>query len=476
MNLTDEQKLIINEIDKEDCQLLKINSVAGSGKTAMLIQIAEKLKPVSAMYLAYNKAIAVESQGKFPSSVRCMTTHSLAYQNTIKPYGLEIGFFNFKDIKEYIPYEFKILSIDIMNKFFLSKYTKFENFRKDTESQEPNVINAYDTAIKYIKKMFAGETNITHAGYLKFYHILLSSGKITPDNIDLLMLDEAGDLNAVTLEIFKLIPATKKIMVGDENQNIYTFNQTINCFEKMQDEGTQLEMTQSFRCESKIAEQIEAFGQEYINSTFKFKGIDKTLLDINDIKTTAYISRNNSQLVSKIIELNLTNTPFNLTRPAYSIFELVMILLNLDPNKRVTSPEWKHLNEDVDKFTNDYGLQKEFQTELKYILYMHDEDSAIKTAANLILNYGSNNIYNAYNSAKKYEKSKNHPYTVCTAHSSKGLQFDKVIVANDLNDSMSKTIERIEEGKDDEKDTDTILLYYVTISRSIKQIKNATHL
>ncbi len=56
------------------------------------------------------------------------------------------------------------------------------------------------------------------------------------------------------------------------------------------------------------------------------------------------------------------------------------------------------------------------------------------------------------------------------------MEFDKVVIANDLNNAMEKTVERIADGKDDQKDTDNILLYYVATSRCLNQIINARYL
>ena len=46
----------------------------------------------------------------------------------------------------------------------------------------------------------------------------------------MLSMDESGDCNSVTIEIFKLLKADIKIMAGDQYQNIYGFNNTINGF------------------------------------------------------------------------------------------------------------------------------------------------------------------------------------------------------------------------------------------------------
>ena len=132
--------------------------------------------------------------------------------------------------------------------------------------------------------MASGNMECSHAFYLKFYHIMLANGSIVHEPFDLLMLDEAGDLNPVTLEIFHLLPATTKIMVGDECQNIYVFNQTINGFESVKDKALNMSMTKSCRVSSKIAPYVESFGQHYINPDMQFQGIDYTPQELSDIR------------------------------------------------------------------------------------------------------------------------------------------------------------------------------------------------
>jgi ABC-type cobalamin/Fe3+-siderophores transport system ATPase subunit len=90
-----------------------------SGKTSVLVAIAKEINPSNGIYLAYNKAIATEASKKFPKNVSCMTTHSLAYQNTVKPSKLKVGWFNWKSIKEQVPYEIRLLIIDLLDEFCL---------------------------------------------------------------------------------------------------------------------------------------------------------------------------------------------------------------------------------------------------------------------------------------------------------------------------------------------------------------------
>lgn len=470
MNLSNEQSKAIEVLQRPETNLLKLNAVAGSGKTHTLRAIADALRPTNGLYLAYNKAIATESKSKFPDSITCMTTHSLAYQNTVKPYKLNIGFFSYRDIKERMPFEDKILVIDTLDKFCTSKYLKVSSYCEDHNISE----SVAKHVGSYMNKMKSGELTVTHGFYLKYYHMLLASGAIEHEPFDLIMLDESGDVNPVTLEIFKLLPSNKKVMVGDQAQAIYTFNGTINGFKAMSNIGEQLTLSQSFRVHASIAKNIEKFMCEYIDELSVFKGIEHEDMSI---KSTAYISRTNGVLIAKIIDCIKTGTAFNLTRPAKSIFELPMILMNLKPSGFISAPQWKFLQDDVNTYYSSSQIQNHYTSALAYIAAEHAFDSSIATACNLLRNNDYNEITNAFKHAKLHEKDKTHALTLGTAHSMKGLEADHVIIAADLNTAIDKLNEKKEDGKTLTKDENAeYLLYYVACSRAIKTIDNAVHL
>jgi len=473
MKYTNEQQAIIDAIQVPQNALIKVDAVAGSGKTTLLQGIAEALKPKNGLYLAYNKAIAVESQQKFPSSVRCMTTHSLAYQNTINSYGLSIGFFNYKDIRERIIFEKKIQVLETMTEWCLSKYPKFELFKMEWGDKHVNVSNEiFDIVEKYFNKMIKGEINITHEGYLKLYHMLLFHEKIKHNVFDMIALDECGDLNEVTLEIFKLLPAKKKLMVGDKQQNIYTFNKTINGFEEMDGVGLQMHITQSFRCSEPVADGIQKFCRNFIDPSIEFVG---TPTPKKHDGTKAIISRNNSTLIGEMINLNHRNIKYNLTRKANVIFELVLIILGLKVGGKIFSPQWKYLQDDVEEWGASYNLREDHRSPRSYIASLYNQDPAIKSALGIVEKYTPQEIYSAYNMAKEHELEKGHVTTLSTCHSMKGLEFSTVYICNDLNESVAKTIEKYgsDPSKYTESQLETMRLYYVAVSRCINKLENA---
>ncbi len=82
------------ELTKEQCDIInstgdiKINAVAGSGKTTTIIEYAAK-RPKSSkiLYLAFNKSVKLEAVRKFADkgldNVNIETAHSLAYKHIV---------------------------------------------------------------------------------------------------------------------------------------------------------------------------------------------------------------------------------------------------------------------------------------------------------------------------------------------------------------------------------------------------------
>lgn len=81
MELTSEQLKIINSEGN-----IKINAVAGSGKTTTMLEYAKARPNRKILYLAFNKSVKLEAVKKFKhhglDHVNVETAHSLAY-NTL---------------------------------------------------------------------------------------------------------------------------------------------------------------------------------------------------------------------------------------------------------------------------------------------------------------------------------------------------------------------------------------------------------
>ena len=89
--LTEEQIAIINSTGN-----IRINAVAGSGKTTTIIEYAASRPPSSKiLYLAFNKSVRLEAARKFEArglnNVKVETAHSLAYKHIVFSNGFKIG-------------------------------------------------------------------------------------------------------------------------------------------------------------------------------------------------------------------------------------------------------------------------------------------------------------------------------------------------------------------------------------------------
>jgi F-box protein 18 (helicase) len=472
--LTQEQQVVVEYTKSAKDELLLVDSVAGSGKTTLLVAIAEELKHdpnvESGLYLAYNKAIATSSGKKFPSYVDCRTTHSLAYQATVRPLKLEVGFFGYKDIKEKIPYNEKYLLVEDVKEFCLSSHLTYNAYAK--ANKRPNAAMAN----KYLDLMTQGSITCTHDFYLKLFHILLATEEIEQTKYDLILLDEAGDLNEVTLEIFRLLKGNVKIAVGDPQQNIYTFNHTINCFEQLSEEGTTFRLSKSFRVPTHIAKPIEKFCKAYLDPDMEFEGTDS---GNTDVVTRGYISRTNGGLINKLIELNRSRTAYGLVRKAQEIFKVPLLIAGLKYQGKIYDPAYRHVQEDVDNwYDNDKGVKRDYPTLYGYLKNKHSEDLSLMQAMSLVGKHGKGAIFEAYAEAKSHEGTKQN-LMLLTAHSSKGLEFDEVTIAPDLNLSIQDLVLAIQDDPDmvlSALEREGLNLYYVACTRALVRLKGATHL
>ena len=474
MNCTAEQQSIINHIKSETAEnnLTLVSSVAGSGKTSLLVEISKQLNPTNALYLAYTKAVATEAKTKFPDVVTCCTTHSLAYRPTVIDRNIKLGVFNYRSITNVKNYRDKVAVLDFIKQFCLSSSTSFEQFAEDNEIP----VRLADHCIRHLNLMLEGDIDASHDFYLKYFHLLLASGDIDYEPLDLLMLDEAGDLNEVTLEIFKLLPARRKILVGDAMQNIFAFNHTINCFDVMKGQGTLFTMTQSFRVSAPIARSIEQFAQKNLDPEMQFIGVNS---EIPAKPMEAYISRTNAGLIGQMIILNRHRHAYTLVRSADTIFKPVLSLTKLTYKGFINDPSFRHLQQDVDEYFLDQDLTAEFLTPLAYLKHLHDDDIALQNAVALIQRYGTAEITDCYKEAKSHEKVKTN-LLLGTAHSFKGLEADAVTIGDDMNHALKKVFDQLPvkftPGSLPQDMKSELYLYYVACSRAKHRLTNAVHL
>jgi superfamily I DNA/RNA helicase len=367
-----------------------------------------------------------------------------------------------------------------MEKFNTSKSLDIDSFfNNNLETIKGLVPSSIIKPLKQLMKAYysvlmKGFIEIPHSFYLKRFQIELANNPKLVRPFDFIFLDEAGDLNEVTLDIVERLPSKIKFIVGDVSQNIFSFNHTINGFKVIQ-ATRQFSISNTFRVSKEIAEKIETFCQTYIDKSFKFKGIDKPNREESSV---AYITRTNAQLISQIIAFKDIDREFSLVRPVSTIFSYILDLLKLK-DMEVTE-QTKIFQKDIQLWRElDDTSKKEFKDNiLLFIMENHKEDVELRNSIKLIHSLSSKIIYAAYNYAKMMEQSPTkHDLYLCTAHSSKGLQFGTVHIMDDLNRTTQKVLEKQEFGEElTNEDMSELYLYYVACSRAMHTLRNAKHI
>jgi len=525
-NLTEEQEGILQLVRSKQHPFIKIEAVAGSGKSSTLDVIARELN-TKGEYLAFNKDIVQEATQLFKgTNTNVVTTNAKAYKYVItkglvdngtarekfiklvkeyiptftldKKYTqkylsfnvkkivpikntkalkyieaefdkfikqkreLDVGF-GFSSIREKLSSEDKRLLLSLLEEFCNSKYLSLKDFlNKKDELRFLNIIS------KYLTKMANKEMKVPFVFNLKYYHILLSKGLVPDENLGLLMLDEFSDSSEVVLEIFNLIPAKQKVVAGDVHQSINSFAYCVNGFRYFSMKGTTRTLSTSFRLPVNIAKDIEKFGQEHLDCEFVFKGFDKPY---PENPTTAYLCRTNAGLIKQMSELQKKGIQYKLNRSVKLIFGLIKTLIYISPKNPIYNSKYKYLEADIKQWNSYSSIRTQYKTLLNYIKMQHDDNVEIQSAISIIMSQGRKEILDTLDRALAIEKRvKKAVFSISTVHACKGRGYTEVYLNDDLD------ISKILEIPNDERtleEQEQVNLFYVACSRATHNLYNA---
>ena len=379
------------------------------------------------------------------------------------------------------------LSLDKENKHLLFKtifkYLHEDLFYKFEEEKEfPEVLNSFNSEYEnyggnfVTSKKYIGKQTVYDFEVEDNHNFVTSKSKNSSKTI----VHNCQDTTAVTLEIFKLMQANRKIMFGDKFQNIYSFMNTVNAFDELNDLNL-IRLTKSFRCNPYIADIVEQFGTSYLEDDFMFKGNE----DINITpKSMAYISRTNAALIERMHELLNKGVTFSLTRHVNDIFALPIAVANAACGNVVYDKKYKYLETEYRKYSSS---PKTFKSFYEHLIYTVDDVSITNTIKTLMSFANKRiNIFKLKESVKNIRSNPN--IILTTAHAFKGLEADMVYIEDDLNSSVNKTIQTIKDNItmfNNEFTTDDFLTssqkedlntYYVALSRARSGITNVNYI
>lgn len=482
MELTKEQYDIINSTGN-----IKINAVAGSGKTTTVIEYAKARPKASRMlYLAFNKSVKLEAAKRFAAlelnNVKVETAHSLAYRHIVfqSKYKVRPQGYKTNEIAELLGLKGngeKHAEYVIAN--HISKFIAYFCNSDKHKVQELNYLDTvtdpkaqifvksfYDYIVAqsrlFLSKMDKGEIEITHDFYLKKFQL---SNPVL--HYDYILFDEGQDASPAMLDVFFKQKATK-IIVGDTHQQIYGWRFAVNSLEKAA--FTTYQLSTSFRFSQDIAS-LAMGVLEFKSHLGKYQAVPITGKGSSrEIKTKAVLARTNLGLLLKAIEYVTEKK------------EIGNIYFEGNINSYTYADEGASLYDVLNLYNRRYHLIKDkLIGAMKSLEELEDyikktEDAQLAMMVEIVREYG-NKIPDIIKAIKEKHIENNDKEKAemifSTVHRCKGMEYDAIQLVNDF-----ITEEKLEQLKADAtagslsaaKLNEEINLLYVAVTRTKNSI------
>lgn len=477
MNLTPEQSSIINSKGN-----IKINAVAGSGKTTTIIEYA-KTRPKTAkiLYLAFNKSVKLEAQKKFADkgldNVKVETAHSLAYKHIVFKHNYKVRPQGYKtnEIAELLKLKgtgekhTEYVVANHINKFISffcnsdkQKIQELDYRETISDSKARAFVTTYYDYIEkqtrlLLSKMDKGEIDITHDFYLKKFQL---SNPVL--HYDFILFDEGQDASSAMLDVFLKQKATK-VIVGDTHQQIYGWRYAVNSLEKT--DFKTYHLSTSFRFTQDIANlAMEVLKwKKHIDEepALVIKGKGKS----DKAKSKAVIARTNLGLLLKAIEY-ITEKK-----------QVKNIYFEGNINSYTYADEGASLYDVLNLYNGNRKLiRDQLITEMKDLEELDDyiektEDVQLGMMVEIVREYG-NEIPGIIKTLKEKhignDEKENAEVIFSTVHRCKGMEYDAVQIVNDFisEEKLKKNVESIEQDVNTAKLNEEINLLYVAVTRT----------
>lgn len=430
---------------------LVIEAGAGTGKTTTLSMLAQ-VKKGRGQYTAFNSPLVKESKSKFPGSISCNTTHSLAFREVgcLFQHRLEgrrmkssevahrLGIEDFtydhpEGEKRVIPYPLlAAYTMGALRKFRQSADREIttQHFPYIDGIDAPNDVGkrtyqnnelVRDYLLLFARKFWQDISNVkgslpfTHDDYVKLWQLGTGASKPTIYS-DYILLDEAQDTAEVFLDILRQQRAPL-ILVGDSAQQIYEWRGAVNAMQSFP-EAPRLFLSQSFRFGQAIADIANAILDTLDEQTaLRLQGLESIPSRVSSQEISnprAILCRTNAKAVGTVLtKLYEGQTPFLIGGGA-EVIAFVDAAKQLQSGRSVTHP-------DLACFATWGEVQN-------YVKESDGED--LKVLVKLIDEFGCDPILAALRAMPTDEKLAD--VVVSTAHKSKGREWESVQLADDF--------------------------------------------
>jgi len=395
-------------------EIVGIKSVAGSGKTTTLLELAKIHAGKKILYLAFNKALITEIEGKIKkqsiNNLFPCTFHSLIHRAWPKTSEPDIVDLKPQNIQNYVPsfydkqYKLKQYYVNVYKKFCKSTIESPQDFcMTEYGSDKPMLQTLWDMTLKNHLTTFDSllKQAMVHR-WLKGY---------IDKTYDMIMIDETQDFDAIMLQMLLNDTTIPKLFVGDPKQSIYQWRGCINAFNHLPAKSLIVEFYSTFRIGDPACELIRK----------KFR--DCWMISKSNHPTTL------THDLDTIVDKNYT----------YLFRSWRRLLTTARTMPKVWICNYEQQIEKIRKLhpvVSKFGVEEEFEDDLPSFL-----KSMSKEALEELISEIEENVVTKEEATCKF-------YTI---HAYKGLEDDYVRIANDI-------------------ETEDANLYYVALTRGMQTI------
>lgn len=279
--LTEEQEAFVAR-RPERGDLIHVEAVAGSGKTTTLVEYAKRHPDLRILYVVYNKDAQLSARERMPENAEPRTFHSLALE-TLRVWRAQHrmkaptprSYVDAKDVERTLKGHPQQAAI---NYFSEARHRRvaarlYKQYCEDTQRapddayvrQQRDLLyeqdgdekifadadaHFYVDAIKLLKRAAQlGHSQVTFDACAKL--MFLSPPQL--DRYDVILVDEAQDFQAQYLSVVMAWRPLPLVFVGDRNQRIYGWQGSTSVFE-VTTPTREYALTRSFRFSDAVAE------------------------------------------------------------------------------------------------------------------------------------------------------------------------------------------------------------------------------
>jgi hypothetical protein len=454
MNPTEEQLQVINSTSK----LIKVIAFAGAAKSTTLEMYAQARPNARILLVCFNKANQLEAEKKFPANVTSMTSHALGMRSIgIKYRHKLVADLRINDVASLYNTQYQVSNgiISTLKRYLVSDSEKLNASHLDLDICKNPIHHSF--ILQKAELLWAAmcdpesSVGMLHDGYLKLYQ--LSKPKLD-SQYDIILFEEAQDSNPVTTSIIKMQTECGLVVVGDPHQSIYSFRGASNSLDKF-DVDEIFYLTKSFRFGQGIANVANALLQYFKNEKNKVVGAGKfpeTAFNIDATRYHAIISRTNAALFDEAVNVITSNRIPHFVGgvKGYRMNDILdAYYLFAGDNFKIKGHLKAHSNwTQFDQYTEESSDPECLILRKIVLAYTHQIPSLVDE----IMRKSVDDVNKAH-------------VTLTTAHKSKGLEFDQVLLTDDYP-------ELIVDGKmNPELSFEDVNLLYVAVTRAERAIR-----